>query len=130
MQNFGESILRIVISGITPIISILVMSIIVFVVKGKVKKDLTTVISTITSANIPMVIASIVSLLTLLNHRVSTLTGPFTSLCHVITIVLSYFGMKALFGIEKNSDFIKKFVIVEAIYYIAYIILSFLEIYI
>lgn len=128
--NLGKNILRVIIAGITPIISILVMSIIVFLVKGKNKKNLTTTISTITSANIPMVIASIVSLLTLINIRANVLTNPFTQLCNVITIILSYFGIKSLLGIEKNSEYIKKFVIIEAIFYIVYIVLSFLDIYI
>ena len=128
--NLGKNILRVIIAGITPIISILVMSIIVFLVKGKNRKNLTTIISTITSANIPMVIASIVSLLTLINIRANVLTNPFTQLCNVITIILSYFGIKSLLGIEKNSEYIKKFVIIEAIFYIVYIVLSFLEIYI
>ena len=128
--NLGKNILRVIIAGITPIISILVMSIIVFLVKGKNKKNLTTIISTITSANIPMVIASIVSLLTLINIRANVLTNPFAQLCNVITIILSYFGIKSLLGIEKNSEYIKKFVIIEAIFYIVYIVLSFLEIYI
>ena len=128
--NLGKNILRVIIAGITPIISILVMSIIVFLVKGKNKKNLTTIVSTITSANIPMVIASIVSLLTLINIRANVLTNPFTQLCNVITIILSYFGIKSLLGIEKNSEYIKKFVIIEAIFYIVYIVLSFLDIYI
>ena len=128
--NLGKNILRVIIAGITPIISILVMSIIIFLVKGKNKKNLTTIISTITSANIPMVIASIVSLLTLINIRANVLTNPFTQLCNVITIILSYFGIKSLLGIEKNSEYIKKFVIIEAIFYIVYIVLSFLDIYI
>lgn len=128
--NLGKNILRVIIAGITPIISILVMSIIVFLVKGKNKKNLTTIVSTITSANIPMVIASIVSLLTLINIRANVLTNPFTQLCNVITIILSYFGIKSLLEIEKNSEYIKKFVIIEAIFYIVYIVLSFLDIYI
>ena len=128
--NLGKNILRVIIAGITPIISILVMSIIVFLVKGKNKKNLTTIVSTITSANIPMVIASIVSLLTLINIRANVLTNPFTQLCNVITIILSYFGIKSLLGIEKNSEYIKKFVIIEPICYIVYIVLSFLDIYI
>lgn len=123
--NLGKNILRVIIAGITPIISILVMSIIIFLVKGKNKKNLTTIVSTITSANIPMVIASIVSLLTLINIRANVLTNPFTQLCNVITIILSYFGIKSLLGIEKNSEYIKKFVIIEAIFYIVYIVLSF-----
>ena len=128
--NLGKNILRVIIAGITPIISILVMSIIIFLVKGKNKKNLTTIVSTITSANIPMVIASIVSLLTLINIRANVLTNPFTQLCNVITIILSYFGIKSLLGIEKNSEYIKKFVIIEAIFYIVYIVLSYLYIYI
>jgi len=129
-SNFGKSVLLIIKATITPIISVLVMSLIVFLMNTKNKKSLTTVITEIIVANIPLVIASIVSLLTIISSQITMITRPFTALCNVIATILTYFATKALFNVEKNSDFIKKFVAIEAIYYVAYIIVSFLGIYI
>ena len=130
LSRVGSAILSILISGITPIVSVLVMSLIVFVMNTKNKKQLTTVITAIISASIPSVIASVVSILTIFGTKVSTITAPFASFCEVISTVLMYFTIKAIFGVEKNSEFIKKFVLIQGIFYIVYIVLSFFEIYI
>ena len=129
-SGLGTSLMAIIRATIAPVISVLVMSIIVLMMNKKNKKPLTTIITAVTTANIPVVAASIVSLLTIFSTSVSIITSPFTILCNTISIVLMYFALKAIFGEEKNSDFIKKFVIVEAIYYVAYIIFSLLKIYI
>lgn len=128
--NIVDTMISIVLSTISPIIAILVMSLIVFAMNKNNKKPLTTVIAAVTTANIPTVIASVVSLLTIISSSAYTITGPFASLCGAVSTVLMYFTLKNLFNVEKNSDFIKKFVIIEAIYYVAYIVLSLLKIYI
>ncbi len=128
--NIFDNMWSIGVATITPLLSVLVMSLIVLFMNKKNKKPLTTVISTVSIANIPTVIATVVSLLTIISLKVSTITTPFASLCSVISIVLTYFGLKNLFNEEKNSDFIKKFILIETIYYIVYIVLSFINIYI
>ena len=129
-SNVGSAILLILISGITPIVSILVMSLIVFIMNTKNKKQLTTVITAVISASIPLVISAVVSLLTIFGTKASILTTPFSGFCNVISTILMYFAIKSIFGVEKNSEFIKKFVIIQGIFYIVYIVLSFFEIYI
>lgn len=129
-SGLGTSLMSIIRATIAPVISVLVMSVIVLMMNKNNKKSLTTIIAAVTTANIPVALASVVSLLTIFSSSVSTITSPFASLCNTISIVLMYFTLKAIFGEEKNSDFIKKFVIVEAIYYVAYIIFSLLRIYI
>lgn len=128
LSNVSSALISIIVSGITPIISVLVLSLIVFIMNKKNKKQLTTVITVVISASIPLVLASVVSLLKIVSTEVSLVTVPFTKLCNVISIVLMYFAIKSVLGTEKNSDFIKKFVMIEAIYYIVYIILSLLNI--
>lgn len=128
--NIFDNIWSIGIATITPIISVLIMSLIIFIMNKKNKKTLTTVISTVSIANIPKVIASAVSLLTIISLKASTITTPFSSLCSVISIVLTYFGLKNLYNEEKNTDFIKKFILIETIYYIVSVVVSFLNIYI
>ena len=129
-SSLGTSLMSIIRATIAPVISVLVMSIIVLIMNKKNKKPLTTIIAAVTTANIPVAIASVVSVLTIFSSSVSLITSPFAILCNTISTVLMYFTLKTIFGEEKNSDFIKKFVIVEAIYYAAYIIFSLLRIYI
>ena len=128
--NIISTMISTVLDTISPVIAILVMSLIVFAVNKNNKKPLTTVISAVTAASIPTVIASVVSLLNIISSSAYIITGPFTSLCGAISIVLTYFALKDLFDEEKNANFIKKFVIIEALYYVAYIVLSLLKIYI
>ena len=129
-SHIGTSILSVIISAITPIISVLIMSIIIYVLNKTNKKNITTVFSAITTASIPLVFSSIVSLLNLINSRIGFITSSFAKLCNIISIILSYFAIKNVFGIEKNSEFIKKFLLIQFIYYVVYIILSLLGIYI
>ncbi len=129
-SHIGTSILSVIISAITPIISVLIMSIIIYVLNKTNKKNITTVFSAITTASIPLVVSSIVSLLNLINSRIGLITSSFAKLCNIISIILSYFAIKNVFGIEKNSEFIKKFLLIQFIYYVVYIILSLLGIYI
>ena len=128
LSSLGSSLMSVIKATIAPICSILVMSIIVLVMNSK--KSLTTIITTVTTANIPLVIASVVSILTIFGSSISTITIPFTRLCSAVSIVLMYFTLKSIFGEEKNSEFIKKFALVELVYYIAYIVFSLLNIYI
>ena len=128
--NIGNTILSIVKAVLVPVLSILTMSIITFVLNKNNKKSLTTVITAITAAKIPTVLASIISMLTLISNDISKITSPISSFASVISTVLMYFALKAIFGIEKNSDFIKKFALVEIIYYVVYFVLSFLGIHI
>ena len=129
-SHIGTSILSVIISAITPIISVLIMSIIIYVLNKTNKKNITTVFSAITTASIPLVFSSIVSLLNLINSRIGLITSSFAKLCNIISIILSYFAIKNVFGIEKNSEFIKKFLLIQFIYYVVYIILSLLGKYI
>ena len=121
-----NNMFEVVVALLTPAISILVMSLIILVVNSKNKKPLTAV----TTANVPNVLASVVSLLTIFSTQVSIITTPFNKLCSVVSIVLLYFAAKAIVGTEKNSEFIKKFTIIVALYYVAYVILSLFKIYI
>lgn len=115
---------------LAPVCGIIVYSIIVLLMNKKNKKPLTTVISTITITQIPLILAELVSLFTIIDSKVSLITNPFETLCATIAIVLGYFGLKNLFEEEKSNDFIKKYVIIQAIYFVAYIVIGLFGIYI
>lgn len=126
-----KNILSVLKKVLAPIIGVLVYSVIIFVLNKKNnKKPLTTIISTVTVTQIPLIIASLVSLLTIISSDISTITNPFNKLCSTITIVLNYFGFKFLFEEENDKSFIIKFALIQAIYYVVYIIMGLLGIYI
>jgi len=130
ISSIGKEILGIVKVTIQPILTVIIMSLAIFVMNQKNKKSLITVITAVTVANIPSVIAAVVGLLSIIGSQVRILTSPLTQLCTVISTILMYFAAKSISGEEKNSNFIKKFIIIQAIFYGAYIIIGLLGIYI
>lgn len=115
---------------LAPALGILAYSIIIFVLNKKNKKSLTSIISTVTLAQLPLAIASVISLLTIFSYEFTKIIVAFTGLCAVISIILAYFGYKEILNEKEDSIFIKKFVLIQVIYYIVYIVLTFLGIYI
>lgn len=128
--NYFKVLLSCLKVTLAPLVGILVLSLIVYCMNKKAKKSLVTTVTAITIANIPTILATIIQLLTIVSASIAKLTNPIASFCGVITIILTYFSIKALLEEKENSKFLKTFVIVEAIYYVAYVIISFLEIYI
>ena len=112
------------------ILSILALSLILLVLNKKKDKNLVTIMSVVTAAKLPVVIASVISLLRLISTNVTTVTNPFSYLCTAISTVLIYFGAKFVLGEEDDKSFVKKFVLIEGVYYIAYIVFGLLGIYI
>lgn len=127
-RSFGRAIGLTIKNVIVPIITIFVLSLIVMIMNKKKDKSLITIISVVTASYLPIVIANIVYLLRLISSEVTKITNPFGSLCAIIKTILLYFGIKFLLKEEDDNRFIKKFVIIEAIYYLAAIALSFFEI--
>lgn len=125
-----RNVLSLVKTIIAPALGIVVFSAIMYFMNKENKKSLVTVMTAVTTAKIPVIAASVISLLTLFASSAYKITSPISSLCSVISVVLTYFTAKTIFAEEENSKFFKKFVAIEAIYYVAYILISFLEIYI
>lgn len=130
LSKVWTNILSVLKLMLAPLCSILVYSIIAFLMNKQSKKTLTTNISTITVAQLPNAIASVVALLTLFGYKISTITTPFTYLCTTVSIVLTYFALKMLFREESHQEFLKKYLIIQLIYFACYIVISFLGIYI
>lgn len=125
-----RNVLSLVKTIIAPVLGILVLSAIVYFMNKNEKKSLANIITSITIAKIPTILASVISLLTIFSISAYKITSPISSLCSVVTTILTYFTIKAIMKEEQNSKFLKTFVVIEAIYYVAYLIISFLEIYI
>lgn len=125
-----NNILSVLKKILAPACGILVYSLIIYIMNDKNKKSLTNIISTVTVTQIPLILASLVSLLTIISYKISLITSPFSQLCETVAIVLGYFGFKNLFAEDESKRFIKKYVLIQLIYYIAYIVIGLLGIYI
>lgn len=121
-----RAIWSIVADCIYPLVSVVVLSGIIYFMNKKSKKSLTTVIACVTTAKIPVVISSIVGLLTLLSSGASKITSPFSGFCSVISIILVYFAAKLVCDEENHADFLKKYIAIMGIFYIVKFLLSFL----
>lgn len=124
-----EQILSFIKAVIAPLVGVIVLSGIVYMMNKENKKSLTTTITAIVTAKIPVIIGTAVSLLTIIDSNIGKITSPFASFCNVISVVLTYFAMKSVIGEEQNSKFFKKFVAIEAIFYVIYVVVSLLGIY-
>lgn len=124
-----KQILSIIKAIVAPLVGVIVLSGIVYLMNKENKKSIVTIMTAIVTAKIPVIIATVISLLTIIDYKISYITTPFASLCNVISVVLMYFATKSIFGEEQNSKFFKKFVMIETIYYVIYIVVSFLGIY-
>lgn len=125
-----KNILSVLKEILAPAIGILVYSLIVLVLNKKNKKSLPTIISTVTITKLPIIISTAASLLTLISSNISMVTVPFAKICSAVAVVLGYFGFKNLFGEEDDKVFIKKYVLIQIAYYVAYIVIKLLGIYI
>ena len=128
-QTIFRNILNIVKSLIVPIISVAVLSASIYFTNSKHKKSFLTTAVTIMAAKIPVILAEIISILTIIPYA-SRITSPVSGLLGLISTVLTFFAIKELNDEESNDGAVKKFLIVEGIYYIVKFVLSFLTIYI
>lgn len=124
-----SNILSVLKAVLAPALGVFVLSLITFLLNKKNKKSLTTTIATVTLTQLPIMIASLVSLLTIISSKISMVTSPFSTLCSTVAVVLGFFGLKNLFE-EECKTFIKKYALIQIIYYVAYIVIGLLGIYI
>lgn len=124
----GENILSLIKATISPICRILALTLSIYIVNKKSKKTFITIITTMAIAKIPVIISSLLGFLTYISHKVTYITNPISSLLSIISTILIYFAVKSLSNEENDSDALKTFVKVEAIYYIICFALSFLDI--
>ena len=124
----GENILSLIKITVAPICRILALTLSVYIVNKKSKKSFITIITTMTVAKIPVIISSLLGFLTYISHKVTYITNPISSLLSIISTILIYFAVKSLSDEENDSDALKAFIKVEAVYCIIYFALSFLDI--
>lgn len=117
---------------LSPAIIIAVIALIIFLfMKNKnKKKGYMTIASTLIVAYLPVVSASIISLLGNINSTIAKLTSTYSSLCSVITAVLTYFAIKALYGEDDDNKATITYLITMGIYFAFVFILKVFGLYI
>lgn len=115
---------------IIPVIIVALLSFIIYLLMQNKKKHYLTIVSAIIVAKIPVVLASILSLFSSISSEVSKITSSFSGFCSVVSTVLIYFAIKALYSEEDDNKAIKTFFIAMAIYYGIALVLKFFNLYI
>lgn len=108
-----DNIMDIVSGALYPIFFVLAPAIVVLILNKQNKKSLTTIISTITIASVPVVINYLIDIVEILVSGISIVTGPISTGLSAVATVLTYFGIKDLMGVEEHKDFIKKYLIIK-----------------
>lgn len=101
-----------------PLVSIILFSLIIYIMNKNNKKTLTVIASTMVVATIPLVIFDLLELIRMVTHGVSAVaifTNSLSTMFFGIYIIIAYFGMKEIFGITEENKAIKKFSLVQLI---------------
>ena len=100
-----------------PAIIIAALSLIIYLFMKNKKKNYITIASTLILAYIPVITSSIISLLGYINTYVARFTNTYANFCSVITAVLTYFAIKALYSEEDDNKATITYLIVMGIYF-------------
>ena len=129
-KNSFDDILDLFVSILTPAIIISVLSLIIYLFMKNKKKNYLAIASTLIIAYIPVISASIVSLLGYINYNIAKLTNTYSSFCSVITAVLTYFAIKSLYSEEDDNKSTITYLITMGIYFGFVFILKIFGLYI
>ena len=113
-----------------PIVAILAFSGIIYFMQKDSKKNLTTNITAVTTAMVPIILVKILSILELFSSDFVRIITPLNAFARAITIVFLYFTSKELLCEDNDSTFVKKFATIQLVYFVVYFIFTFLKIYI
>jgi hypothetical protein len=128
-SGIGSNILGFVASILNPIFYILVPAVIILIMNKENKKSLITVITTLVITSTPVVINYIIDIIEILVSGITIISSPISTMFSAIALVLTYFGMKDIFGVEEDGNFIKKYAIIKVLAAFVLVILSRVGIY-
>ena len=129
LANVGSNIMDLIVSLLNPILYILVPAVIILIFNKQNKKSLITIISTIVVAGIPTICNEVINIIERILPGISIITSPITTVLSAIALILTYFGIKDLLGIEDHKDSIKKYAIIKLISAFVLVILGRIGIY-
>lgn len=122
-----KSLVNIVTGTLNPLVGIVLLSVVVYLMSKKEEKSLMNVLSTMVVASVPMVIDSLIDIVKFLVHSATVVTlfaNPIATMLGALSIVLTYFGVKELWGEAEEKDTVKKFAIAKVLVAFAMFILA------
>ena len=122
--SFGSNFTSFISSITSPIIYILVPSVVVFLFNTKNRRKITTIISTITTCYIPTICATLVTLLRNLMPDLRIVTNPIATTARALSIILLYFGIKNILDENDDKHYMRKFAIIYVIISLILMLLS------
>lgn len=125
IRNSFSVFFDMVLTILVPVASVAVLSFIIYLLMKEKKKNYLTIVATIIIAKIPVIIASLISLLGYVNDQVSIITSTFSNFAYVISTVLIYFAVKALYSENDDNNVARTFLIAMAIYFVVVLVLRF-----
>lgn len=128
-SSIGNNLMDFISYILGPILYILVPAIIILIMNKQNKKSLITIISTLTIAAVPTIINEIIDIIEGLVSGITIISSPISTMFSAIALVLTYFGMKDLFGEKEDKTFIKKYAIIKLLAAFVLIILGRVGIY-
>ena len=130
IKTLGSTLLNYIKTILAPLISVIVMAVVIFLFNKKSKKSLITVLTTVVTAKLPVIIAEIIGLLTIISLNISPITVKVSSFANIISIAFMYFSIKDLCGEEEENEAFNKFLVIEAVYIVVAFVVRYLGIYI
>ncbi len=117
ITNSFVSILSLFFTILGPAIIIAAMSLIIYLFMKNKKKNYITIASTLIVAYIPVATSSIISLLGHINNYMRSITNVYANFATVITALLTYFAIKALYSEENDNKATITYFITMGIYF-------------
>lgn len=113
---------------LAPILKVIAMTIAIYFVNNRAKDSISKVLTSVAIAYIPSIAYSLLYLLHFISTKMYTILTPVGGLLNVISIVLMYHTVKSLSNETEEENVLKKFIKVEAVYYVIVFAVSFLGI--
>ncbi len=117
-------------SILAPALIVLVYSGIAYALNKNNKKSIPEIMSVVTIAYLPVIVSAIITLLNFISDDMYKITGVFSTILSITKTILLYFGLKNVFADNDDKSFIKKFIVIIAIYEVIAFVLAFAKIYI
>ena len=127
--DFGINFIKLLLSIISPIITVIVPALVILVFNRENKKSLLTIISTVVVAKIPLIFNTILAIISSLISELSIITSPINATLTAVSTILLYFGYKELANKEEKGSTILTFALIILISEAILVLLSRIGIY-
>jgi cytochrome bd-type quinol oxidase subunit 2 len=107
--SIGSKLWDLVEAVLYPILAVVVPAIIILIMNKNNKKTLTTVLSTLIVAEIPSIVATVIDIIETIFPKIYLISSPVSTTLYAVSLILTFFGMRTLFG-EEKENFLTKFV--------------------